>query len=103
MPDTTFRSYSTPNGQVYEIDNVPVSKEEFETRAAASKQAIQGRAVANRGEIQSQRASMFDDVDPEAAEAMKRLRSMRKKHGGSAKQSKSKISTHQKSKKASSW
>lgn len=103
MPDTTFRSYPTADGQVYEINNVPVSKEEFETRAAASKQNVQSRAASNRAEAESARSSMFEGFSSEDEEAMKRLRSMRKKSGGSAKMSKSKISTHQKSKKASSW
>jgi len=103
MPDTNFRSYPTATGQVYEIDNVPVSKEEFDARAAASKRNVQGQAASNRAEAESARSSMPEGFSSEDEEAMKRLRSMRKKSGGSIKMGKSKISTHQKSKKASSW
>ena len=97
MPDTDFRSYPTATGQVYEIDGVPVSKAEFDTRAAASKQAVQNFRTA--------KTEGAEDLEDMAAAARARIlkKPVPKKHGGSMKMGKSKISTHQKSKKASSW
>lgn len=97
MPDTDFRSYPTATGQVYEINGVPVSKAEFDTRAAASKQAVQN--------FRSAKTEGAEDLEDMAASARARLlkKKVEKKHGGSIKIGKSKISTHQKSKKASSW
>jgi hypothetical protein len=103
MADTSFRSYPTATGQIYEIDGVPVSKSEFDTRVAVSKQNAQSQAIANRGEIESARSGMSDDMDADATDAFKRLRAMKKKSGGNIKLSASKISTHQKSKKSPSW
>lgn len=94
MPDTSFRSYPTADGMAYEIDNLPVSKEEFDARRVAAKQELSDfRTAPTEG---------MEDLESLAAGARERLRKKvpLKKYGGEIK---SKISTHKKSKKSPSW
>jgi hypothetical protein len=98
MADSSFRTYPTPEGQVYEIDGIPVAtKEEFDARRAASKQETQDFRDAPSG---------ISDLDNFAAEAKARarLRKIGNKHGGAIKIPKTKVTTGQTgSKKSSNW
>jgi hypothetical protein len=97
MADTSFRTYPTPEGQVYEIDGAPVAKDEFDARRAASKQEMQDFRDAPSG---------ISDLDNFAAEAKARARQKKlgNKHGGAIKIPKTKVSTGQTgSKKSSNW
>jgi len=97
MADSSFRTYPTPEGQVYEIDGSPVAKDEFESRRAASKQETQDFRNAPSGD---------SDLDNFAAEAKARARQKKSgnKHGGSIQMPKIKVSTGQdRSKKSPNW
>jgi hypothetical protein len=97
MADSSFRTYPTPEGQVYEIDGAPVTKEEFDSRQTASKQEMQDFRNAPSGS---------SDLDNFAAEAKARarLRKVGNKHGGAIKIPKTKVTTGQTgSKKSSNW
>lgn len=98
MADTSFKTYTTPDGQVYEIDNIPVSKDEFESRRALSKQEMQ--------DFRTAPTSGAEDLEDFAAAAKARARqkNLARKHGGGVKIPKTKVSTGQtKSKKSSNW
>lgn len=90
-----FRSYETPQGTVYEVDGNQVTKEEYESLSAEAKQQLL--------EAKTKPTAGVEDLESEFAERMRRSptrRAVAKKYGGALK---TKVSTHQRSKKASSW
>ncbi len=90
-----FRTYQTPEGPVYEVNNNKVSKEEFDN---AMRQSDQSMGI--------KRDSTGKRVRPSMEERRKALESddvFKLKQGGKAKMPKSKVSTHQKSKKSPAW
>ena len=93
MSGTYFRTVQVPGGTEYLIDNVAVSKEEFDKRSSAAKKEMQ--------DFNQQRTPGLDDLEDFAVEARKRMQQrMTKKSGGKIKAS---ISTHKKSSKSPSW
>ena len=97
MSGRYFQVIQGPNGPEYSIDNVAVSKEEFDSRKQASTKEMQ--------EFKQKVTPGLEDLEDFAAQARQRMqkRSMGQKTGGSVKVLKSKISTHKKYKKSSSW
>lgn len=95
MPN--INDFRVVNGK-YMHNNEEVSAEEFSRRQVLADKAIK--------DFQSAPVPGFEDMEDFAAQARARAAARRrsgKKSGGSIKVEKSKISTHQKSKKASSW
>lgn len=95
MPNVN--DFRVVNGK-YLHNNEEVSQEEFARRQALADKAIK--------EFQSAPVPGFEDMEDFAAQAKARAQARRvagKKSGGNVKSGKSKVSTHQKSKKASSW
>lgn len=90
-----FRTYQTPQGTVYEVDGNQVTKEEYDSMSAEAKQQML--------EAKTKPTAGFEDLESEFAERMRRSpgkKPVSRKYGGSLK---SKVSTHQRSKKASQW
>jgi len=97
MTDTNFRSYDTPTGTVYEIDNVQVPKEEFEARKAASRLELQ--------DFRNAPIEGAEDLESFASDARNRLRTKlpARKEGGSISLNSCKVSTGSKNKKSPNW
>ena len=92
MSGRYFQIVQGPNGPEYRVDNVQVSKEEFDARHQNSKKEMQ--------EFKQQKTPGLDDLEDFAAQARQRMqkRSVGKKSGGSAKSL-----SNKKSKKLSAW